>query len=93
MKIGFVVNDVLTEQAGYTTTRLAMTATKLGHEAWLLGVADFVYAPDGSIRASARGGRRTPNTRRLRGISKSCKATRRGSRRSTRSARRADAAK
>ncbi len=54
MKIGFVVNDVQTEQAGFTTTRLAMTATKLGHEAWILGVADFVYAPDGSIRASAR---------------------------------------
>jgi glutathione synthase len=55
MKIGFVVNDVTTEQSGYTTTRLAMTATKLGHEAWLLGVADFEYAPDGSIRAYARG--------------------------------------
>lgn len=55
MKIGFVVNDVQTEQPGYTTTRLAMTATRLGHEAWTLGVADFEYAPDGSIRASARG--------------------------------------
>jgi glutathione synthase len=55
MKIGFVVNDVDTEQPAYTTTRLAMTATRLGHEAWLLGVADFVYAADGSIRAYARG--------------------------------------
>jgi glutathione synthase len=54
MKIGFVVNDVQTEQAGYTTTRLAMTATRLGHEAWLLGVADFENASDGSIRAYAR---------------------------------------
>ncbi|MEX2093924.1 MAG: glutathione synthetase [Pirellulales bacterium] len=54
MKIGFVVNDVKTEQAGYTTTRLSMTAMRLGHEAWTLGVADFVYAADGSIRASAR---------------------------------------
>ncbi len=54
MKIGFVVNDVATEQPGYTTTRLAMTATRLGHEAWILGVADFVYAADGSIRAYAR---------------------------------------
>jgi glutathione synthase len=54
MKIGFVVNDVQTEQAGYTTTRLALTATQLGHEAWTLGVADFEYAPDGSIRAYAR---------------------------------------
>jgi glutathione synthase len=54
MKLGFCVNDVRTEQAGYTTTRLAMTATRLGHEAWILGVADFVYAADGSIRARAR---------------------------------------
>jgi glutathione synthase len=54
MKIGFVVNDVQTEQSGYTTIRLAMTATRLGHEAWVLGVADFEYAPSGSIRASAR---------------------------------------
>lgn len=54
MKIGFVVNDVQTEQPAYTTTRLAKKAIEFGHEAWLLGVADFVYAADGSIRASAR---------------------------------------
>ncbi len=54
MKIGFVVNNVLTEKANFTTTRLAMVATKLGHEAWILGVSDFVYAPDGSIHANAR---------------------------------------
>jgi glutathione synthase len=59
MKIGFVVNDVRTEQPGFTTTRLAMTATRLGHEAWTLGVGDFVYAPDGSIRANARGVKNT----------------------------------
>ncbi|WP_372719738.1 glutathione synthetase [Novipirellula sp.] len=54
MKIGFVVNDVLTEQAAYTTTRLAMTAVNMGHQAYTLGVGDFVYAPDGTIHASAR---------------------------------------
>ena len=54
MRIGFVVNDVQTEQASYTTTRLAMTATNLGHEAWTLGVADFVYMPDGAVHANAR---------------------------------------
>jgi glutathione synthase len=54
MRIGFVVNDVKTEQAAYTTTRLAMGATNLGHEAWTLGVADFVYKPDGSVCANAR---------------------------------------
>lgn len=54
MKIGFVVNDVGTEKAGYTTTRLGMTAVNQGHEAWALGVGDFVYKPDGSVYANAR---------------------------------------
>lgn len=54
MKIGFVVNDVLTEKAAYTTTRLGMTAVNMGHECYVLGVGDFIYAPDGSIQAYAR---------------------------------------
>ncbi|MBA4106443.1 MAG: glutathione synthetase [Pirellula sp.] len=54
MRIGFVVNDVQTEQASYTTTRLGMSAVNHGHEAWTLGVGDFVYKPDGSIHANAR---------------------------------------
>jgi glutathione synthase len=54
MNIGFVVNNVMTEQAPYTTTRLAMTATNLGHRCAVLGVGDFVYAADGSIHAWAR---------------------------------------
>lgn len=38
MKIGFVVNDIFTEEKGYTTTRLAMTAINRGHnEAVLQG--------------------------------------------------------
>ena len=37
MKIGFVVNDVLTEQTGYTTTRLGMWAVNRGHEVWVIG--------------------------------------------------------
>lgn len=56
MKIGFVVNDVATEQATYTTTRLAMTAAQQGHEIWLMGIGDFAYLPDGSLSAKARGG-------------------------------------
>jgi glutathione synthase len=56
MKIGFVVNDVRTEEAGFTTTRLAMTAVKLGHTSYTFGVGDFDYAPDGSIHAHARHG-------------------------------------
>jgi glutathione synthase len=54
MKFGFVVNDVKTERAAYTTTRLASKATEMGHVSYMLGVGDFVYAPDGSIHAHAR---------------------------------------
>jgi glutathione synthase len=54
MKLGFVVNRVATEQPAYTTTRLAMTATRMGHEVWLMGVDDFAHDPDGSVTASAR---------------------------------------
>ena len=53
MKIGFVVNDVATEQAVYTTTRLAMAAVQRGHEAWLIGMGDFGYEPDGTLSAHA----------------------------------------
>jgi glutathione synthase len=54
MRIGFVVNDVATEQPEFTTTRLAMTAIRRGHEAWLLGVGDFSNEPDGGVGAQAR---------------------------------------
>lgn len=56
MKIAFVVNDVMTEQPYYTTTRLAMSATSAGHEAWMMGMGDFGYEPDGSLTARARAG-------------------------------------
>lgn len=54
MRLGFVVNNVETEQAGYTTTRLAMAAVNRGHQAWLIGVGDFAFDPDDSVRARAR---------------------------------------
>ena len=54
MRIGFVVNDVHTERPQYTTTRLAMAATRQGHEVWLMGVGDFSHRDDGSIGAKAR---------------------------------------
>lgn len=53
MKLGFVVNDVHTEKADYTTTDLAATALRMGHEAWTFGVGDFAYDADQSIRARA----------------------------------------
>jgi len=53
MKIGFVVNDVKTEQTGYTTTRLGMWAVNRGHEVWVIGLEDFAYDPDENIKARA----------------------------------------
>ena len=54
MKIGFVVNGVATEQPEYTTTRLALAATRRGHDTWLMGVDDFSHRLDGSVAAHAR---------------------------------------
>ena len=31
-----------------------MTATRMGHEVWLMGVDDFAHDPDGSVTATAR---------------------------------------
>ena len=54
MKIGFVVNDIKAEQPIYTTTRIAMQAINMGHEAWIISVGDLSYDPDEYIRATAR---------------------------------------
>ena len=54
MRVGWGVNDIATEQAGYTTTRLAMSAVKRGHEPWLIGAGDMAFDPDDSVRARAR---------------------------------------
>ena len=54
MRVGLMVNDVDTEKAGYTTVRLAMQLANGGHEAWLIGAADFVYDTDEKIHAHAR---------------------------------------
>jgi len=54
VRIGLVVNDIMTEEKGYTTTRLGMAAINMGHEAWVIGVGDFAYDADEKIRARAR---------------------------------------
>lgn len=54
MKIGFFVNDVATEKALYTTTRLAMEAANRGHHVWYMGAGDFTYEIDETVRAWAR---------------------------------------
>jgi glutathione synthase len=56
MRIGLVVNDVDTEKPSYSTTRLALTANQMGHEAWLMGVGDLTYEADGAVSARARTG-------------------------------------
>ena len=54
MRLGFVVNDIQTEEPGYTTTRLAMASLNRGHEIWVMGAGDFAYDPDENIHARAR---------------------------------------
>ncbi len=54
MRIAFFVNDVATELAKYTTTRLAKRAAEMGHEVFYIGNDDLAYDPDESIRARAR---------------------------------------
>jgi len=54
MRIGFVINEFETELPVYTSTRLELRATTLGHEVWVMGAADFACDPDGSVSARAR---------------------------------------
>jgi glutathione synthase len=54
VKIGFLVNDIETEIATYTTTRLAMAAINRGHEAWVMTPGDFAYDPDEKVKARAK---------------------------------------
>jgi glutathione synthase len=54
MKLGFFVNDIMTEQVGYSTTRLAQTATNRGHEVWYISATDFAYDAASTVRALAR---------------------------------------
>ena len=53
MRIGFIVNDVKTEEGKFTTSRLGQAAVNRGHEVWVMGVGDLAYDPDGMIRARA----------------------------------------
>ena len=53
MRLGFVVNDVATEQDNYTTVRLARTAANQGHSVALIGLGDFTYDANDTVRAKA----------------------------------------
>ncbi|HET9259044.1 MAG TPA: glutathione synthetase [Acidimicrobiia bacterium] len=54
MRLGLVVNDVATEKAQYSTTRLALAANRRGHEVWLMGVGDLSHGETGTVMARAR---------------------------------------
>ena len=53
MRIGFIVNDVKTEEGKFTTSRLGQAAVNRGHEVWTFGVGDIAYDPDDMVRARA----------------------------------------
>ena len=53
MRIGLIINDMETEEEGFTTTRLGMQAINMGHEARVIPVGDLAYDPDEYIRANA----------------------------------------
>lgn len=55
MKIGFVVNKLATEKVNYTTTHLAETAVRRGHEVWYIPVDAFTIDPDERVHAHASG--------------------------------------
>jgi glutathione synthase len=53
MNIGFVVNEIKTEEPWYDTTLLTATAVKMGHEVYLIGAGELAYNENGSIGALA----------------------------------------
>jgi glutathione synthase len=55
MKIGIVINRFETEKSGFTTVRMATTATNLGHEVWFIALSELSYMCDERIAARARG--------------------------------------
>jgi glutathione synthase len=54
MRFGFIVNDIRTEEGGFTTMRLAQSAVNMGHEAWVMGVGDLAYDHHDAIAGRAR---------------------------------------
>lgn len=54
MKIAFVINDINTERAEYTTVHLAMTSYNLGHQVYMIDVGGLGYSSDGHMLARAK---------------------------------------
>ena len=53
MRIAFVVNDIHTEYTDYTTTHLALTAMRQGHDVYYINVGDFALDPENHTYAHA----------------------------------------
>ena len=56
MRILFVVNDVATEVDRAATTVLATSASRRGHDVFVLGVGELEYYEDGQVGGEARRG-------------------------------------
>ena len=54
MNLTFVINDIQTEKANFTTTRLARRALERGHKVSLVSLVDFTYEADETISALAK---------------------------------------
>lgn len=54
MKIAFLINQTHKEEENFTTTLLAYSAHKRGHDILYIGLADFVYIEESEIAAHAR---------------------------------------
>lgn len=53
MKIGFIINDIASEKANYTTINLALACHRAGHNPYIIPVGDLAYYSDGQMGAHA----------------------------------------
>ncbi len=54
MKIAFLINQTHKEEEKFTTTLLALKALQRGHQILYIGLADFVYEEEQTIKAHCR---------------------------------------
>ena len=53
MNIGFVVNQIETEEAWYDTTLLTSTAAQMGHTVYIIAAGDLAYYEKGHMGGQA----------------------------------------
>ena len=54
MRLAFLINDIETEKAEFTTTALALAALRRGHDVFYVSVEGFAFDPDDEVRVFAR---------------------------------------